>query len=195
LLVAGQSPFSQIKLYHRVARDSETPAPFTVRGILTTDALIQDGVIKDLELAPNDVYQLAIERPGLEGSLWPKVGVPACRFTKNAVEIISILAHIDSEEVIHISHYTSAPIEACSDPSVGGVIRLSDPETVTVNFRKPDRPDPPRLHQPPVVKFSDDGSEIKPPPEKTFIQKYWFYAIPIVFMIMTAGGGEEPTRR
>lgn len=40
------------------------------------------------------------------------------------------------------------------------------------------------------IKVGADGKVIAPPPEKSFIQKYWIYIVPVL-VIMMMGGGEE----
>ncbi|CDR88668.1 uncharacterized protein SPSC_05272 [Sporisorium scitamineum] len=38
---------------------------------------------------------------------------------------------------------------------------------------------------------NQDGSIQVPPPEKTFVQKYWYYAIPVVLLLIMPDGQEE----
>lgn len=45
----------------------------------------------------------------------------------------------------------------------------------------------PVLHPPVVV--NADGQPPEEEVEKTFLQKYWIYIIPLVFILLTSGGG------
>lgn len=42
-----------------------------------------------------------------------------------------------------------------------------------------------------AAKTNEDGTIHVPPPEKTFVQKYWFYAIPLVILLIMPDGGDE----
>ncbi|PWN51521.1 hypothetical protein IE53DRAFT_386107 [Violaceomyces palustris] len=49
----------------------------------------------------------------------------------------------------------------------------------------------PKLRTPLPVK--EDGTVEEPVKEKTFLQKYWMYLIPIAFLLILPPGGEEPS--
>ncbi|EST07531.1 hypothetical protein PSEUBRA_002611 [Kalmanozyma brasiliensis GHG001] len=42
-----------------------------------------------------------------------------------------------------------------------------------------------------AAKTNEDGTIHVPPPEKTFVQKYWYYAIPLVILLIMPDGGDE----
>ncbi|GAK63391.1 uncharacterized protein PAN0_003d1595 [Moesziomyces antarcticus] len=60
-------------------------------------------------------------------------------------------------------------------------------QVVVVNAVVPPRP---QLKQ--ALPTNEDGTVQTPPPEKTFLQKYWFYLIPIAILLIMPPGDEEP---
>ncbi|KAJ3226021.1 hypothetical protein HK099_005727 [Clydaea vesicula] len=42
----------------------------------------------------------------------------------------------------------------------------------------------------PLPELKEDGST--PEPEKTFLQKYWYYLIPLAIILVTSGGDDKP---
>ena len=86
-----------------------------------------------------------------------------------------ITLHVSSDNIVY--HITYA-------------IRPSSESTTVVNVI-PDRsiaegPNP-VLNTPVVV--NPDGQPSEEEVEKTFLQKYWMYILPIVILLMTSGGG------
>jgi ER membrane protein complex subunit 10 len=51
----------------------------------------------------------------------------------------------------------------------------------------PNGPDP--VLQPPAIVLPEGSPP--PEPEKTFIQKYWVYIIPLILILLTSGAGQE----
>lgn len=56
--------------------------------------------------------------------------------------------------------------------------------------RKHTRPAP-RVTTKQAAPTNEDGTIQVPPPEKTFVQKYWYYAIPLVILLIMPDGGDE----
>ncbi|BGP12953.1 hypothetical protein JCM10213_006592 [Rhodosporidiobolus nylandii] len=67
-------------------------------------------------------------------------------------------------------------------------VRLERP--AAVELKKPAHPELPKDQQKPVV-LDKDGKIIPPPKEKSFIQKYWMYIVPVLLIILL-NGGEAP---
>ncbi|KAN0063410.1 hypothetical protein ACQY0O_004576 [Thecaphora frezii] len=50
----------------------------------------------------------------------------------------------------------------------------------------------PNLRTPPTT--NDDGTIQTPPPEKTFLQKYWIYILPMLVVLLLPGGDEDANK-
>ncbi|GAA5983278.1 hypothetical protein JCM11641_002247 [Rhodosporidiobolus odoratus] len=66
-------------------------------------------------------------------------------------------------------------------------VKLERPAAVVVD--EPPRPAQPKEQQP--VRLDKDGKILPPPKEKSFIQKYWMYIVPVLLVMLMTGGEEQ----
>ena len=99
------------------------------------------------------------------------------------------------EPALHVRVKRQQQPEACVDRHYGSVLDsryLPQRATTCLGIGRLTLASP-RLRPAPQIIYSQDGKEIKPPPEKSFLAKYWFYlAIPLV--LLSLGGGDAPAR-
>ena len=86
-----------------------------------------------------------------------------------------ITLYFSPKNVLYHISYVLKPSE-----SQGTVVRVVQYNSI------PNGPDP--VLNPPVV-VNPDGAPPEEEIEKTFLQKYWMYLLPIAIILVTSGGG------
>lgn len=87
-----------------------------------------------------------------------------------------ITLHLSSENVVYHMSYVLKP---ASEQST--VIKVIPDRSIS------EGPNP-MLKITPVV-VTPDGQPLEDEEEKTFLQKYWMYILPIIILALTSGGG------
>ncbi|TFK55906.1 hypothetical protein OE88DRAFT_1652428 [Heliocybe sulcata] len=209
LLVSSAVADSASRLFHRVHHASlQPPLAFSERGSLlvaNSIAALEQSETYAVDLAefasvleehPDAMYQVAMEREGdKDETHWDISSVKACH-----------LPHTTSETIVlHISPYDRKPFSL--DYFVSPIPRDgSCPKTkasagssssiafrpfgnVTVLLREASSPPRPELRTPPPL--TPQGEPVKPPVEKSFVQKYWIYIVALLLALLIAPGGSD----
>ncbi|KAI0347532.1 hypothetical protein BDW22DRAFT_1425551 [Trametopsis cervina] len=157
------------------------------------------------------LYQLALEHPGdTHSSQWHVSSVKACHLPTSTSEHLTL--HLPSTPsappfaldyfLAPVPHDGACPRTAAAAPegegeeegegqsagagAFAGVARLNS----TVRVLAPRVPPLPILKTPPPL--SREGAPIAPPPEKSFLQKYWVYiAVGLAALTLAPGPSEE----
>ncbi|EPS93549.1 hypothetical protein FOMPIDRAFT_1170418 [Fomitopsis schrenkii] len=156
---------------------------------------------------PGALYQVALERDA-DPSTWPISSVKACYLPHSTSEEFAV--HLDSDGtpiavdyfVGPIPHDGSCPqhkrtgrksntmVPASSSSENESAPELLHTRNTTVVLKTPTLPPLPSLRVPPPL--TPEGTPVVPPPEKTFLQKYWMYiAVAMVALLISPGGEEE----
>ncbi|CAG8525576.1 10094_t:CDS:10 [Acaulospora morrowiae] len=99
-----------------------------------------------------------------------------------------IVVHLDKHNTIHhFDYYTS--IGHCNSTTVLQFVNFK----TTVHTIKSVNGASPKLTR--ALPLKEDGTVEKPPEEKSFLQKYWWYLIPILILLSTSGAPEEGQQR
>ncbi|KAI0092644.1 hypothetical protein BDY19DRAFT_990348 [Irpex rosettiformis] len=162
-------------------------------------SIVDDLVTKGLsatKASQEVLYQLALEHPGdSHHSQWHVSSVKACHLAQSTFEDvtihfsanISLLPFALDYFVGPIPHDGSCPRLPKRQVKTGGLLHSDEtvPETPLVSFaglarlnstvhvKAPRVPPLPTLKTPPPV--NAEGKVVQPPPEKSFLQKYWIY--------------------
>ncbi|KAF8318124.1 hypothetical protein DL93DRAFT_430459 [Clavulina sp. PMI_390] len=193
------------KIYHRLARGhGDQPKPdFTLRGTVTLDdagtaKYISDSLPK-LDLGDGEfhdccLYEVALETPGVQPEDWSFTSTKACFLSSRVSDSLAIVVNGKGTPISLNYHINDAPLSgACSShghshhnhkhhhsPSESSKFALF--ANTTVSVRRPNALQLPILKAPPIL--TAEGKVFVPPPEQSFIQKYWIYAVPIIFLML-----------
>ncbi|KAJ3739509.1 hypothetical protein DFH05DRAFT_1463856 [Lentinula detonsa] len=202
---------SNVKIHHRVFAPGIPEYPFVERGVIDSSGLRPssslsqhwldlENVLENLISNPKVdlgrvLYQVALEREDSDRDI---SSVKLCHIP--LITSNSIILHIPHSAEISTPHaidYFVAPI-----PDDGGCPRLGSDSVAlaspfqvlsrlntTIIHRTATLPPLPQLRTPPQL--TAEGAPVQPPPEKSFIQKYWMYIFAILFALMMTGGGSE----
>ncbi|OCH94053.1 hypothetical protein OBBRIDRAFT_801407 [Obba rivulosa] len=197
-LAAASAP-DALRLFHRLSHPSiDDPAPFLPRADLelASPALAPHGSPLDLlrdEAALDDAfYQLALAHPGdTSPAQWNVAAVKACHLLHGAAEHIRV--HLAADGTPFALDYFVAPVPhdgACPRPRRGAAPpSLDRAPNATVTLVGPRRPPRPQLRVPPPL--TPEGKAAVPPPEKSFIQKYWVYIVIALLALVLAPSPQE----
>ncbi|KAJ4478266.1 hypothetical protein J3R30DRAFT_3702996 [Lentinula aciculospora] len=203
---------SNFNIYHRIFSPGAPEFPFVQRGV-TDDSHFQpssslsqqwldfENVLEGLLSTPEVdlgrvLYQVALESEGADRDI---SSVKLCHIPLITSE--SIILHTPHSAQINTPYaidYFVAPI-----PDDGTCPRLSSGPAAlpspfhalsklntTIIHRPATLPPLPQLRTPPQL--TAEGAPVQPPPEKSFVQKYWMYIVAVLFaLMMTSGGAEE----
>jgi len=194
LLVCTLPPVSALELYHRLL-SSSSPSPWSLRATVdlshpqahyhpSPDAA--SVLLAESAAGGEGVYQVALAVEGREEEEWAWAGVKAC-FASSALSDTLILRISSSGEPYTLSYALDPAPSSAHCPSVS-VASASLFQNTTILVRGPDRIPPLALKTPPQL--SETGETIKPEREKSFIEKYWMYALPVLLLLLMSPGGE-----
>jgi len=197
ILLVGANEPAGLKVYHRISLPGHSEETWTMRGHFDKDSWIPASSFREdlAKLASNShsrdpkcLYQVALERVEDNSyNSWDLASVKACHLQSITTE--NFVLHGTSNEIYGLS-YSVSPV-----PPSGGCHDASSQEvlvnlTTTVTTRYPTQPPTPELRTPPPL--NPQGQVISPPPEKSFLQKYWVYIAGLFLVISLTGGGDEP---
>jgi len=141
-------------------------------------------------------YQLALQRnEDASEAQWDVSSVKLCHLFHATSDTIILHA---KEQHIHALDYFVSPVlhnGVCPTPKkkkkaaeIGAYIPLDKFNTTVIieTYRTPPLPD---LRAPPAL--TTEGEPVTPVPEKSFIQKYWIYIVPMLIALLISGGSEE----
>jgi len=135
---------------------------------------------------PDGLYQIVLGKvDDIPWSGLAMASVPICNMNANLTEHLMLLT---SNRAVYSLSYTLTPFlpDACEDA-------LHNPPapnvTTILTIRTTTKPPQAVLRTPPPV--NHQGQVIRPPAEKTFLQKYWMYFALLFLVISFAGGGDE----
>jgi len=195
-------------LYHRIYHPTLAPdAQFSLRGTLDhgdvanapslqTDLLSFSKFISQLDTTEKlngALYQLAFEResdPSPED--WIISSVKACHLPTASSD--SIFLHLAANGEPSAINYFLSPLPlngGCSFTTKAEarvVPSIAFPNT-TLRVQQPRLPPLPELRSPPPL--TPEGKVVVPEPEKSFIQKYWVYALAFVVILAMAPAPPE----
>ncbi|KZT50111.1 hypothetical protein CALCODRAFT_216740 [Calocera cornea HHB12733] len=164
------------------APPSYAPAPQAADALLASGAGAGGG--------GEGVYQVALAQEGSREEDWPFAGVRACYALSAASD--SLILRLSSAGEPYTLAYALVPAPAPAPSASCPPTSLAPSDlfhNTTLVLRSPDRIPPLALKVPP--KLSESGEAVKPEPEKSFIQKYWMYLLPVMLLLLVAPGGGE----
>ncbi|KAJ3183420.1 hypothetical protein HDU87_006739 [Geranomyces variabilis] len=147
-----------------------------VAGSATAGSVVSAGANTD----PREMYRVYVEGDGVKLT----AAVPLCMLEASEYQE-QITLHLDSNGVPwHLDYLVGAT--SCEKPAKP----LGRTPKTLVFIERALAGTRPKLEQ--MVETTVDG---KPEPEKSFIQKYWFYIVPAVLILLLQSGGEEPAKK
>ncbi|KAL0949411.1 hypothetical protein HGRIS_009471 [Hohenbuehelia grisea] len=217
LTAASLVAASEFRVSHRVYHPNAQKRPnYVYRGSLNTHPIptfhhADDAAagltqfadfLKTEGLSAEDaLYQVALEAD-TDQELWQTSSVKLCHLQQLKSETLILHATESHNSVPYALDYFVAPVlsdGSCppleqNSPSPFHVFatKLSQLNT-TVTVRNARLPPLPELRVPPPL--NEAGEPVKPPPEKSFIQKYWMYIVPVLLALLLTGGPEEAPPR
>ncbi|KAF9057687.1 hypothetical protein BJ165DRAFT_1422473 [Panaeolus papilionaceus] len=163
--------------------------------------------LQGIEKPENTLYQVALEHEGDSAeALWDFSSVQVCYLAEAAAQTVVLHSPPSSTSnpfaldyfLSPINHDGSCPSNVSGFPVSAASSLESFSKTIstintTVLLRSPKVPPSPELRLPPQI--SAEGEVVKPPPEKSFIQKYWMYMVAVLLVFLVSGSDEEPPKR
>jgi len=115
--------------------------------------------------------------------------VKACHLHQANAE--SWIIHATDDDVPFALDYFVSPIPADGTCPQGKLPWLDLLQTMntTILFKRPTIPPHPVLRLPPAL--TAEGEAVQPPPQKSFIQKYWLYIVGFL-LVMVVASPEDP---
>jgi len=137
-------------------------------------------------------YQVALEPDGdVSATEWDVSSVKLCHLYHATSDAIILYA---KDGHVHALDYFVSPVPhngACSERNKNANLHL-DKLNTSITLQSYLTPPLPELRTPPVL--TTEGEPVKPVPEKSFIQKYWIYIVPMLIALLMSGGPEEESR-
>ncbi|EPQ59407.1 hypothetical protein GLOTRDRAFT_109672 [Gloeophyllum trabeum ATCC 11539] len=209
LLALISAADAQSRLFHRVHHPAlQPPLAFSERGTLhiadSVATLEHSETYSDdleefasvLQQYPDALYQVAMDRAGeKDEARWDVSSVKACHLPRATAE--SIVLHLSPYDgkpftldyfVSPIPHDGSCPTPKKTAGSQSS-FALTPLNNVTILLRSPTSPPRPELRAPPPL--TPQGEPVKPPVEKSFIQKYWIYVAALLVALLIAPSPAE----
>ncbi|KAF8605470.1 hypothetical protein BDV93DRAFT_521776 [Ceratobasidium sp. AG-I] len=183
-----------VHVHHRVHLPGQAPAPFTPKGtvLLTPNgpSYAPAAAFRD-ELTtwaasnnPHARYEVALETEESPDT-WPRSSVKLCYVTAAKDEYFTMHKSVSGDVFALDYHLSSVPKDgAC--PSAPASLFIASTDII---LKSPSPAFSPRLKTPPPL--GADGQTIKPVVEKSFIQKYWMYIVPVLILLLVMPGGPE----
>ncbi|PPQ99030.1 hypothetical protein CVT24_003590 [Panaeolus cyanescens] len=197
-----------ISLHHRIFHPDLPALSYIPRatvdlstGQLTSEQDLPEhfaGFIEALQTVDNPentLYQLALEHEyDTAEALWDFSSVRACYLAQATSQTIVLHFPSSNKAGPHALDYFLSPINhdgTCPLTNLGSTVStvaalesfsksISNLNT-TILIRNPTIPPSPELRSPPAI--SAEGEVVKPPPEKSFIQKYWMYMVAFLLVV------------
>ncbi|EIM88410.1 uncharacterized protein STEHIDRAFT_155765 [Stereum hirsutum FP-91666 SS1] len=183
----------QLRVLHRLFHPSLDDKNFFERGTLSLDPFGQSSfeaaqhLDDDLQAFASiaqplhdALYQVAFA-PADPDAPWDVSSVKACFLPTSTEE--SFVIHLTNAGKPYALDYFVSPTPhdgACPTlPKDETTAAVWAPRNVTITASTPTLPPLPELRTPPPL--SAQGEPVKPPPEKSFIQKYWVYIVLVLF--------------
>ncbi|KAF7776029.1 hypothetical protein Agabi119p4_4422 [Agaricus bisporus var. burnettii] len=200
-----------LTLHHRLYHPALPTHPFTERGTIHPDddapiLLPSPNLSADwtafadvVAQSPDNLYyQLALQRDDQDQSTWDFASVKACHLPQ--VTSQKIILHLQDARPFAVDYYLSpvphdgsCPKSRASSEPPSSLAEYVQKLNTTIIFELPRTLPLPELHKPPPL--TPTGDPVQPPPEKSFIQKYWMYMAIILVAFAFTGGEEEGPRR
>jgi len=199
---------ANVVLYHRIFHPSVQSIQYLKRGTISGDpptlkpseSLAHDiktlaGTLKDLGNPSDALYQVAMTSERADSLDYSSV--KACHLQQASAE--TWIIHATDDDVSFALDYFVSPIPGDGACPKGKVFassaalqafadNIQDINT-TIIFKRPVIPPQPELRAPPPL--TAEGEAVQPPPQKSFIQKYWIYIAGFLLVIMVASP-EDP---
>lgn len=141
------------------------------------------------------LYRIKVEIPGTDGKP-AKQSVTATKLCMLRSAQLKDQFHLNVDEKGYPYHVQyDALSESCEETSTSSAgTALSTHVTVSRPIRGPSPlGDMPATAKPAKVEYDEKGNVKKPEPEKSFIQKYWMYIVPVLVMFLLTPG--EPPQQ
>ncbi|KIL68092.1 hypothetical protein M378DRAFT_929836 [Amanita muscaria Koide BX008] len=145
-------------------------------------------------------YQVALQRDGdVSPTEWDVSSVKLCHLYHATSDTITLYA---KDGHVHALNYFVSPVPhngACLERNNSKKRVEKDTNlqleklNTSITLQSYSTPPLPELRTPPAL--TTEGEPVKPIPEKSFIQKYWIYIVPMVIALLMSGGPEESQGR
>lgn len=176
-----------VRIYHRLWDGISQPPPqFTLRTI--GDGFNVSNAQETLTVTnhAHDVYQIAV-RTSSDPSSWIVSSTKACFLSSPQDDTVTL--HLTPSNQPYALNYFVHPTPKdakcpSNKPAGPRKIVFTNTEVIVTHHTLPPQPE---LKAP--VPISITGEPIKPPPEKSFIQKYWVYLLIALVGVLLSGGG------
>lgn len=186
--------YRSVTIYDSTSRDY--PLELRERGILTYSVANRSGTFSESGVLsrPHDgathVYRIGTE------DIMSAVFKPLDIIGDDDGADETLKVHIDSHgEIFHSSYFLSKATKAPGtftvvidhmDDHLGPEVILNERKPKSGGVRPSQKVSTDATGQP--ISEEEDEEEV---PEKTFLQKYWIYAIPLLLVLVLGGGGEQ----
>ncbi|KAJ3041131.1 hypothetical protein HDV00_009845 [Rhizophlyctis rosea] len=186
-LDVSQTP-RKVDVYHSIDN-----GPFVLRGSITYDHTSTNKKAHQFEPAPgvtplevakasedrNTIYRLSVRGEGVSKEL--NASAPLCLVYGAKFQDHFTLHVNERGQPWHVDYLLpSADCKAVSQ----GPVKSQFKTQVTLLYPVP--ASRPQLEA--IVQGTPDG---KPPPEKSFLQKYWMYLVPVLILLLLSGGDDQ----
>ncbi|EIN10322.1 hypothetical protein PUNSTDRAFT_65058 [Punctularia strigosozonata HHB-11173 SS5] len=133
-------------------------------------------IAADRPEADEVLYQLALQRDAAEAAIdpatWSVAYVKACHLPLATEE--TVVLHLAEGKAYALDYFVGpVPADGRCPRTTTETISFAPFSNTTVIVKEPRTPPQPELRQPPPL--NAQGEVVKPPPEKSFLQKYWVY--------------------
>ncbi|KAF8745971.1 hypothetical protein AX14_004265 [Amanita brunnescens Koide BX004] len=202
-----------ISIHHRLFHPKASSFEYAPRAQLPLDSAppfspsLSDDIsqqirsLQDLSLdLDNALYQVALQRDGDQSdSQWDISSVKLCHLLHATSD--TIVLHTKGDDVHAIDYFVSPVLHNGACPKRKGKKRrgatpatfsATSLNTTVITYSHKTSPLP-ELRTPPTL--TTDGEPVKPVPEKTFLQKYWMYLVPLLIVLLISGGPEDDQPR
>ncbi|KAF8630330.1 hypothetical protein AX15_002980 [Amanita polypyramis BW_CC] len=207
-------PFTNaLSIHHRLFHPKAPSLEYTLRAHVAPDLSITrsssfaDEIpqhllkLQDLDLDFDSIYyQVALQRDGDQSDVqWDFSSVKLCHLYHATSETIILYS---KEMHAHAIDYFVSPVPhngACPKPKgkkSRGTLHATFPPTTfntTIITETYGTPSLPELRAPPPL--TTEGKPVQPVSEKTFLQKYWMYIVPLLILTLISGGQEDDQQR
>jgi hypothetical protein len=199
---------ANIVLYHRIFHPSFQNSKYLERGSISgdpptfksSDSLVHDiqtliTTLKDLDNVSDALYQVAMTSKNLDSlSNSDYSSVKACHLQQANAQTWIIYA--TGDDIPFSLDYFVSPVPNDGTCPEGMVVSAALVDSIqnmntTITFNRPAIPPQPELRAPPPL--TAEGEAVQPPPQKSFIQKYWLYIVGFL-LIMVVASPEEPEK-
>jgi len=202
-----------LSVHHRLFHPKASPFEYAVRAQLSIDSVepfspsFSDDIsqqirhLQELNLDLDSAfYHVALQRDGDQSDAqWDVSSVKLCHLFHATSDTIVLRTkgadvHAIDYFVSPIPHNGACPKRKGKKKRSATTATFSNTVLNTTVITQTYKTSPlPELRAPPAL--TTDGEPVKPVPEKSFIQKYWMYIVPLVIMLLVSGGPEDGQRQ